>query len=69
MSGNVDLFLNAVGWLAEEESLLSIRAKERSPQPVTLGAGQANVLSAMVYAFPLVALMGAVLVWSQRRRL
>lgn len=69
MSGNVDLFLNAVGWLAEEESLLSIRAKERSPQPVTLGAGQANVLSAMVYAFPLVAVMGAVLVWSQRRRL
>jgi ABC-type uncharacterized transport system involved in gliding motility auxiliary subunit len=69
LSGNTDLFLNAVGWLTEEEDLISIRPRDDSPQPVTLTASRANVLSAMTFLTPLVAVMGAVMVWFQRRRL
>lgn len=69
MSGNIDLFMNSVGWLAEEEDLLSIRPREKSPQPVTLTQARANVLSGMTYLAPMVALVGAILAWSQRKKL
>ncbi|HXI04566.1 MAG TPA: hypothetical protein VNI57_15435, partial [Candidatus Saccharimonadales bacterium] len=69
MSGNSDLFLNAVGWLAQAGDLISIRPRDNRPQPVTLTAARANVLSAMTYLTPLVALIGAVLVWTQRKSL
>ncbi|MDQ7822754.1 MAG: GldG family protein [Candidatus Eremiobacteraeota bacterium] len=35
-SGNRDLLMNAMGWLAEEESLISIRPKDESGQPLSL---------------------------------
>jgi ABC-type uncharacterized transport system involved in gliding motility auxiliary subunit len=35
-SGNRDLMLNAMGWLSEEESLISIRPKEEGGTPLSL---------------------------------
>jgi ABC-type uncharacterized transport system involved in gliding motility auxiliary subunit len=55
--GNRDLFLNVVSWLAEEEDLISIRARDTRSSPVILTAAQSNV----VVWLPLVALPGAVL--------
>ncbi len=36
LAGNKDLFLNTIGWLAEEHALISVRKKERGVSPVTL---------------------------------
>ena len=44
ISGNGDLFLNTVSWLAEEENLISIRAKSTESQPIMLTARQGKVL-------------------------
>ncbi|MEX2224354.1 MAG: GldG family protein [Candidatus Rokuibacteriota bacterium] len=67
--GNRDFFLNAVSWLAEEEDLISIRAKDPKQNPVVLTSGQSN----LVLGLPLLVLPGAVLlcgivVIMQRRR-
>ncbi len=40
LSGNSDLFLNTVSWLAEEEDLIAIRAKDTASSPLMLGASQ-----------------------------
>jgi len=67
--GNRDFFLNIVSWLAEEEDLISIRAKDPKQNPVVLTAGQSN----LVLGLPLLVLPGAVLICGivvimQRRR-
>jgi len=67
--GNRDFFLNIVSWLAEEEDLISIRAKDPKQNPVVLTSGQSN----LVLGLPLLVLPGAVLlcgiaVIMQRRR-
>jgi ABC-type uncharacterized transport system involved in gliding motility auxiliary subunit len=67
--GNRDFFLNVVSWLAEEEDLISIRAKDPKQNPVVLTSGQSN----LVLGLPLLVLPGAVLlcgiaVIMQRRR-
>ena len=67
--GNRDFFLNVVSWLAEEEDLISIRAKDPKQNPLMLTSGQ----SRLVLGLPLLALPGAVLICGiavimQRRR-
>ena len=67
--GNRDFFLNVVSWLAEEEDLISIRAKDPKQNPVVLTSAQ----SGLVLALPLLGLPGAVLICGivvivQRRR-
>jgi ABC-type uncharacterized transport system involved in gliding motility auxiliary subunit len=67
--GNRDFFLNVVSWLAEEEDLISIRAKDNKQNPVVLTSAQSN----LVLALPLLVLPGAVLLCGivvivQRRR-
>jgi len=66
--GNVDLFMNAVGWLAEEEELISIRPKPPQQRQVVLTAPQARgiIYSSAVFVPALVLAAGA-LVWWQRR--
>ena len=54
--GNRDFFLNVVSWLAEEEDLISIRAKDPKQNPVVLTSAQ----SRLVWGLPLVGLPGAV---------
>jgi ABC-type uncharacterized transport system involved in gliding motility auxiliary subunit len=67
--GNRDFFLNVVSWLAEEEDLISIRAKDAKQNPVVLTSAQ----STLVLGLPLLVLPGAVLICGiavivQRRR-
>jgi hypothetical protein len=69
-SGNGDLFLNAVTWLAKEEGLVSIRPKENTPQALALTPIQgATLFYGFVAGMPLVALCGAFGVWRWRRAL
>nr|HID57990.1 hypothetical protein [Desulfobacterales bacterium] len=44
LSGNRDLFLNTLSWLAEEEDLISIRPKKRENTPVVLSYTQGRVI-------------------------
>ena len=55
--GNKDFFLNVVSWLAEEEDLLSVRAKDTRQNPIVLTSAQ----SSLVLWLPLAVLPGAVL--------
>lgn len=69
LSGNLDLFLNGVAWLAEEEDLISIRPRDRSPQPITLTAASTGLLTGVTYLLPLAAFVAAGAAWSRRKRL
>jgi len=67
--GNRDFFLNVISWLAEEEDLISVRAKENRSVPIILTSSQ----SQMVFWIPVVVLPGAVaicgiVVMARRRR-
>src|SRR5258707_2017042 len=42
--GNRDFFLNVVSWLAEEEDLISIRAKDPKQNPVVLTSAQSRLV-------------------------
>jgi len=69
-SGDGDLFLNAVSWLAKEEGLVSIRPKENTPQTLALTPLQgATLFYGFVAGLPLLALSGAFGVWRWRRAL
>ena len=40
IAGNRDLFMNAIGWLSQQENLISIRPKEADDRRITLTATQ-----------------------------
>lgn len=52
LSGNRDLILNTIGWLAEEEDLIAVRAKDPVSQPVILNMRQGRT----VFWLPVVGL-------------
>ncbi len=67
-SGNGDLFMNAINWLAEEEELISIRPKGLEDRRITLTARQSRMVFYLsVILMPLAALVLGALVWIRRR--
>jgi ABC-type uncharacterized transport system involved in gliding motility auxiliary subunit len=58
LSGNRDLFMNALSLLAEEQDLIAIRPKERESQPMVLSHTQGRI----IFWSSVVLLPGAVLV-------
>jgi ABC-type uncharacterized transport system involved in gliding motility auxiliary subunit len=70
LSGNRDLFLNTLSWLAEEENLIAVRPKESRAAPVFLTAAQGQVLFLVpVVLIPLsVIVAGGVAVARRRGR-
>lgn len=65
---NVDLFMNAVGWLAEEEELISIRPKQQDPRQVFLTPAQARaIIYGNILFVPLGVLVAGGVVWWRRR--
>jgi len=66
--GNLDLFMNAVGWLAEEDTLISIRPKEPEFREVILTPPQARaIIYSSVLFVPLIVLAAGGVVWWRRR--
>jgi ABC-type uncharacterized transport system involved in gliding motility auxiliary subunit len=66
--GNRDLFLNAVNWLAQKETLIAIRPREAEDRRVTLTADQqrrAFYLSVLV--IPGLAFVVGLVTWWRRR--
>ena len=67
-SGNGDLFLNAVNWLAQEEDLISIRPRDTEDRRVTLTPRQSRMIFFIsVILMPLAALIAGAAVWIRRR--
>lgn len=69
-SGNRDLFLNSLSWLAEQEDLISIRPKERQGGgPVFLTAAQSRAIFFLpVVVLPGLVLLSAAAVYIRRRK-
>jgi ABC-type uncharacterized transport system involved in gliding motility auxiliary subunit len=69
-SGNQDLFLNTVNWLAEQEDLISIRPKSAASRPIRLQPSEQILIFVLaVVAFPLSTLLaGLGILWRKRWR-
>lgn len=68
LSGNRDLFLNTVNWLAKEENLITIRPREPEESRISLTRRQGiNLFFISVLVFPLALLVIGITVWYRRR--
>lgn len=64
---NFDLFLNAVGWLAQDEALISIRPKEPESKPLTPPQSPLLLFLLTTIAIPLAIFGVGASMWWRRR--
>ena len=68
ISGNRDLFLNVVNWLAQQENLISIRPRDPADSRVTMtAANQTLVFWLTLFIIPGLLLVAGVHTWWRRR--
>jgi hypothetical protein len=68
-SGNYDLALNIINWLAEEEDMITIRPKEIDDRRLTLTAKQSKTIMYLtVIGLPLIIIIGGAVVYYRRRK-
>jgi ABC-type uncharacterized transport system involved in gliding motility auxiliary subunit len=68
VQGNRDLFMNIVGWLSQQENLISIRPKEADDRRVTLTATQQNNIAWLsLLVLPAFVFASGVYTWWRRR--
>jgi ABC-type uncharacterized transport system involved in gliding motility auxiliary subunit len=68
IQGNRDLFMNVVGWLSQQENLISIRPREASDRRITLTATQQAWINWIALLFVPAAVFGTgVFAWMRRR--
>ncbi len=68
--GNSDFFLNSVSWLMEDESLISIRAKEEGTGKIELSQKQATLVFWLTFLIiPFLTASGGVVLWAVRRKM
>ena len=68
IQGNRDLFLNSVNWLAQQENLISIRARDPEDRRITLTAAQeTGIFYLTVLIVPGLILLTGVQTWWRRR--
>jgi ABC-type uncharacterized transport system involved in gliding motility auxiliary subunit len=68
ISGNRDLFMNAVSWLAQQENLIAIRPKDADDRRLTMTANQQlRVLVLALLIVPVVVFGTGVYAWWRRR--
>lgn len=68
--GNGDLILNAVGWLAEQEHLISIRPKQQPFRRLLVGPAAASFIRFSAAALvPLLVLLLGLAIWTRSRSL
>ena len=67
-SGNKDLFMNSLGWLSQQENLISIRPKEPEDRRLTLtSAQQTNITWLSLLGFPAIVFGTGIYTWWRRR--
>jgi ABC-type uncharacterized transport system involved in gliding motility auxiliary subunit len=68
IQGNRDLFMNTVGWLSQQENLISIRPKEPDDRRLTLtSAQQSNITWMALLIIPGLIFSAGVFSWFRRR--
>ena len=68
IEGNGDLFMNTVNWLAQQESLIAIRAKEPSDRRLTMTANHAiGMFWLSIVLVPAAVLGAGIYTWWRRR--
>ncbi len=68
--GNLDFFLNAVSWVLEDESLISIRAKEDESGKVELSQNEGMAIFWIsVIIIPLLIAAFGIVIWVRRKKL
>ena len=66
--GNRDLFLNTVNWLAQQENLISIRAKDPEDRRITLTPDQDRLIFWLtIFIIPGLILLMGIQAWWRRR--
>ncbi len=69
-AGNQDFFLNSVSWTLEDDSLISIRAKEEAPGKIELSQKAASAVGLLtIFIIPLLIAIAGVVIWVYRRKL
>ncbi|MBI2503987.1 MAG: GldG family protein [Candidatus Latescibacteria bacterium] len=69
LQGNGDLALNAISWLAEDESLISIRPREPGYNPIALTESQSDFIFWLtVVLYPLAVAVAGIAVVSRKGR-
>jgi ABC-type uncharacterized transport system involved in gliding motility auxiliary subunit len=65
---NGDLFYNTINWLAQDESLISIRPKTTTNRRVNLSEAQARGLSWLdLFGLPGIVIFSGIYIWWKRR--
>lgn len=68
ISGNRDLFMNAVNWLAQQENLIAIRPKDADDRRITMTANQQlRVILLVLLLIPAAIFGSGVYAWWRRR--
>lgn len=68
VTGNADLFLNTVNWLAQQENLIAIRARQPEDRRLTMTASQQrSVFWFSLLVMPVFIIGSGVYIWWQRR--
>ena len=68
IQGNRDLFMNTIGWLSQQENLISIRPKEADDRRITLTATQQNnIMWLSLLIIPGCIFASGVYTWWRRR--
>ena len=68
VSGNQDLFLNTINWLAQQENLIAIRPRDPEDRRITLNADQERLIFYLtVLIVPGLILLAGVQTWWRRR--
>ncbi len=68
IQGNRDLFMNTVGWLTQQENLISIRPKEADDRRITLTSTQQNNITLLsLLVIPGFIFASGVYTWLRRR--
>ncbi|HTK75949.1 MAG TPA: hypothetical protein VL371_11870, partial [Gemmataceae bacterium] len=68
IQGNRDLFMNIVGWLSQQENLISIRPKEADDRRITLTATwQSNITWLSLVIIPAAIFGSGIWNWWRRR--
>jgi ABC-type uncharacterized transport system involved in gliding motility auxiliary subunit len=69
LQGNGNLFVNTVAWLAQDESFISIRAKDPADRPLTMTESQGRLFAYVaVFLLPGSILAAGISVWMKRRK-
>ena len=69
-AGNLDFFVNSVSWVLEDESLISIRAKDASVGRLEMNQKTGTLIFLLtVVAIPLIISVGGIIIWVLRKRL